>query len=102
MLCVAGEGAGARCGQTHQSGPENENGYTRADGGLLEQTRKVGTARKASLVFQGVPIFYAPMLSFPLANERKSGLLAPTFSLSGGNGSELATPSYWAIAPDMD
>jgi LPS-assembly protein len=54
------------------------------------------------MVFQGVPLFYSPMITFPLANERKSGFLAPTFSLSGRNGPELAAPYYWAIAPNMD
>lgn len=83
-------------------GPENDDWYIRADELLIDQARNVGTARNASLVFQGVPLFYAPMLTFPLANERKSGFLAPTFSLSGRNGPELAAPYFWAIAPNMD
>ncbi len=83
-------------------GPENDDWYISADELLIDQTRNLGTARNASLVFQGVPIFYAPVLSFPLAGERKSGFLAPTFALSGRNGPELGTPYYWAIAPNMD
>jgi LPS-assembly protein len=92
----------AEHGRYTTCGPENDDWYIRADELLIDQTRNVGTARNASLVFQGVPLFYAPALSFPLTSERKSGLLAPTFSLSGRNGAEVATPYYWAIAPDMD
>lgn len=83
-------------------GPENDDWYIRADELLIDQTRNVGIARNASLVFQGVPLFYTPVMSFPLANERKSGLLSPTFSLSGRNGPELSAPIYWAISPNMD
>ncbi|MCA3149773.1 MAG: LPS-assembly protein LptD, partial [Rhodocyclaceae bacterium] len=92
----------AERGRYTTCGPESEDWYIRADELLIDQARNVGIARNASLVFQGVPIFYAPALSFPLASERKSGFLAPTFALSGRNGAELGTPYYWAIAPDMD
>ncbi|MCE2949771.1 MAG: LPS-assembly protein LptD [bacterium] len=92
----------AERGQFTTCGPEHDDWYIRADELLIDQTRNVGTARNASLVFQGVPLFYSPMLTFPLASERKSGFLAPTFSFSGRNGPEIATPYYWAIAPNMD
>ncbi len=83
-------------------GPDDEDWYIRADELLIDQTRNVGTARNGLLVFQGVPLFYAPLMSFPLSSERKSGFLSPTFTLSGRNGPELALPYFWAIAPNMD
>jgi LPS-assembly protein len=92
----------AERGQFTTCGPGHDDWYIRADELLIDQSRNVGTARNAALVFQGVPLFYVPGLSFPLASERKSGLLSPTFSLSGRNGPELSTPFYWAIAPNMD
>ena len=92
----------AERGRFTTCGPENDDWYIRADELMIDQTRNVGTARNAALVFQGVPLFYLPMMTFPLASERKSGFLAPTFSLSGRNGPELAAPYYWAIAPNMD
>jgi len=92
----------AERGQFTTCGPGHDDWYIRADELLIDQSRNVGTARNAALVFQGVPLFYVPALSFPLASERKSGFLSPTFSLSGRNGPELATPYYWAIAPNMD
>lgn len=92
----------AERGRFTTCGPENDDWYIRADELMIDQTGNVGTARNAALVFQGVPLFYAPTMTFPLASERKSGFLAPTFSLSGRNGPELAAPYYWAIAPNMD
>ena len=83
-------------------GPESADWYIRADELMIDQTRNVGSARNGSVVFFGVPLLYAPTLSFPLANERKSGFLAPTFSVSGRNGPETFTPYFWAIAPNMD
>ena len=92
----------AERGQFTTCGPGHDDWYIRADELLIDQARNVGTARNAALVFQGVPLFYAPLLTFPLASERKSGFLAPTFSLSGRNGPEVASPYFWAIAPNMD
>ena len=50
----------------------------------------------------GVPILAAPSLSFPLSDERKSGLLPPTIGLDNVNGIELTLPYYWNIAPNRD
>jgi LPS-assembly protein len=92
----------AEKGQYTTCGPENEDWYIRADELMIDQSRNVGNARNATLVFMGVPLFYAPAMSFPLASERKSGFLAPTMSISGRNGPEALTPYFWAIAPNMD
>ncbi|MFN7751049.1 MAG: LPS-assembly protein LptD [Pseudomonadota bacterium] len=83
-------------------GPGVDDWYIRADELLIDQSRNSGLARGATLEFLGVPIFYTPVLSFPLSAERKSGFLAPTLSISGRNGPEVFTPYYWAIAPNRD
>lgn len=61
-----------------------------------------GTARHARLEFKGVPILYAPWLSFPIDDRRKSGLLYPSVSNTNDNGIEFGIPYYWNIAPNMD
>ena len=50
----------------------------------------------------GVPLLYTPWIDFPLQERRKSGLLAPTFKLGGGNGIEFAQPYYLNLAPNYD
>jgi LPS-assembly protein len=61
-----------------------------------------GIAEGAVLRFLGVPILAAPVLSFPLTDERKSGWLPPTVNLDSKSGLEVAVPWYWNIAPQRD
>jgi LPS-assembly protein len=86
---------------------------TRNDDGLpawLMSTSRVkldfeaneGIAEGAVLRFLGVPILAAPVLSFPLTDERKSGWLPPDFNLDNKSGLEIAVPWYWNIAPQRD
>jgi lipopolysaccharide assembly outer membrane protein LptD (OstA) len=52
--------------------------------------------------FKDVPIFYTPYISFPLGDERKSGLLFPSFGHSGTNGYQIDIPYYFNLAPNYD
>ncbi|WKE66142.1 LPS assembly protein LptD [Gallaecimonas kandeliae] len=61
-----------------------------------------GSAKGAKFRLFGVPVFYFPYLSFPINNERKSGLLYPTLGTSDKRGLEYAQPIYWNIAPNLD
>jgi LPS-assembly protein len=61
-----------------------------------------GTAEGAVLRFLGVPILAAPVLTFPLTDERKSGWLPPSINLDNKSGIEIAMPWYWNIAPQRD
>lgn len=68
----------------------------------LDYDNEVGTARDATLYFKGMPLLYAPWMSFSLNQERKSGLLTPTFGSTSRSGIEYTQPFYWNIAPNMD
>lgn len=61
-----------------------------------------GIAEGAVLRFYGVPILAAPVLSFPLSDERKSGWLPPSIGLDTKTGLQVAVPYYWNIAPNRD
>jgi LPS-assembly protein len=61
-----------------------------------------GIAEGAVLRFLGMPILAAPVLSFPLTDDRKSGWLPPTVNLDSKSGFEMALPWYWNIAPQRD
>ncbi|HJW23363.1 MAG TPA: LPS-assembly protein LptD [Rhodocyclaceae bacterium] len=76
--------------------------YIRAREMKLDYDREEGTAKSTSLVFEGVPIFYAPSASFSLNRQRKSGFLAGNFSASSKNGVDITLPYYWNIAPNYD
>ena len=66
----------------------------------IDNETNEGVARDAVLRFYGVPILASPVLSFPLTDERKSGLLPPSFGLDSRSGFQAAIPYYWNIAPE--
>lgn len=68
----------------------------------IDNADNTGTAEGALLSFKGVPLLPVPYLSFPLNDERKSGLLPPTLGFDTVNGTEFAQPYYWNIAPNRD
>jgi LPS-assembly protein len=68
----------------------------------LDTASGVGTAKGIKLQFKGVPVLYAPYISFPLSDARKSGLLTPEVGSAGRSGNEIRVPYYWNIAPNYD
>jgi LPS-assembly protein len=68
----------------------------------LDTKSGVGTARGMKLRFQGIPILYAPYLSFPITDARKSGVLTPEIGSTSRSGTEVRVPWYWNIAPNYD
>jgi LPS-assembly protein len=82
--------------------PGNEDWQIKAKRISLDQESSTGTARDVRLDFKGVPILYSPWLSFPVGDQRKSGLLFPSFGSGGKNGTQVMVPWYWNIAPNYD
>ena len=68
----------------------------------INDETKTAVATNATVEFKGVPILYTPWINFPYANQRKSGLLAPTWGTTTKSGFEVLTPFYWNISPNMD
>jgi len=68
----------------------------------LDTESGIGTARGIRMRFKGFPILYAPGISFPISDARKSGVLTPEIGSSGNRGNEILIPYYWNIAPNYD
>lgn len=81
---------------------ETADWYLQADRLELDKSTQVGRATNAKVVFKDVTILKAPSLSFPTADERKSGFLPPTFGSTSRSGLEFTVPYYWNIAPNRD
>src|ERR1035437_5071709 len=94
--------AGLPDGVLTTCGPGNDDWYAKTDDLKLDYDREVGEGKDGVVYFKGVPILYWPWLTFSLNNQRKSGVLAPTFGTSTDSGVELSLPYYWNIAPNMD
>src|SRR3989339_1738133 len=68
----------------------------------LDRNTQIGTAYNARVEFMGVPMIYAPWMTFPISNQRRTGLLAPTIGNTNKGGREIPLPVYWNIAPNYD
>jgi LPS-assembly protein len=73
-----------------------------ADRVRLNMDQNEGIAEGGVLRFFGVPILGAPVLSFPVSDERKSGWLPPNYTFDTRSGVQLGVPYYWNIAPQRD
>jgi len=82
--------------------PDNADWYFRASRLDFDTGRQVGTGYNGSLHFFGVPILAAPVFTFPLSDERRSGVLAPVFGFGSRNGLDLTVPYYFNLAPNRD
>jgi len=80
----------------------NDDWYLNADKITLKHDEGFGIARNVSVNFKGIPFFYAPVISFPIDDRRKSGVLSPTFGSTSESGTEFSIPYYWNIAPNRD
>jgi len=54
------------------------------------------------LKYKNVPVFYTPFISFPLSDERQSGILTPSFGSAGDSGTYLSVPYYFNLAKNYD
>jgi LPS-assembly protein len=80
----------------------NEDWMLKASRLEIDTDAQEGVARNVVMRFKDVPIFYTPYISFPIGDERKSGLLFPSIGHSGSNGFELEVPYYFNLAPNYD
>jgi LPS-assembly protein len=74
----------------------------RADSVSINTATSTATARDPRVEFFGVPVLRLPVMTFPVGNARKTGLLFPSFGTSTRGGVQLAVPWYWNIAPARD
>ena len=80
----------------------NDDWYLNADKIKLDHDEGIGLARNVSVNFMGIPFFYAPVMTFPIDDRRKSGFLSPSFGSTDESGAEFSIPYYWNIAPNRD
>ncbi len=82
--------------------PGNEDWSLNAGAIEIDQKSLIGTGRDVRVEFLGVPVFYTPWISFPVGDQRKSGLLFPTIGSGSRTGTQIAVPYYWNLAENYD
>lgn len=68
----------------------------------LDQKTGRGTARNVTLRINDIPVFYTPYISFPINDERVSGLLAPVMGSTRDGGFDFSMPYYFNLAANYD
>lgn len=102
VIDLEGEGKLSLEGATYTACNEGDDVLVSAKHLELDQNAGMATARGATIKFLGLPIFYAPYLTFPINDQRKTGFLTPGFGSDDESGFILDTPWYWNIAPNQD
>ncbi len=103
QLRISEDGQLNLAGVRYTTCPPGSNDWSlRAKSIRLDTRNGLGTAKGIKLRFQGVQLLYAPYLSFPIGDARKSGLLTPEIGSAGRSGNEVRLPYYWNIAPNYD
>ncbi len=82
--------------------PGSADWYLKTSETHLDYDDSVGTAKNATLWFAGAPILYTPLASFPLNNQRRSGILHPRWTTSTRSGLDFTVPYYLNLAPNYD
>lgn len=81
---------------------DDQTWYAQVSDLNLDYDSESGYGRNARIYFKDVPFLYTPVISFPLNNRRKTGLLPPTAGANSKVGLQYLQPFYWNIAPNMD
>jgi LPS-assembly protein len=68
----------------------------------LDTEEATGLAEDVSVTFQDVKVLKLPAVSFPLSDQRKTGMLSPLLSADNISGTSITTPFYWNIASNRD
>lgn len=82
--------------------PGNDDWYLRASRIDIDQDKQQGKGKNVRIELKGVPILYAPVISFPVGDARKSGFLFPSIGNTDKSGFELGLPYYFNLAPNYD
>jgi len=61
-----------------------------------------GVVKHARFYIKDVPVLYLPYFSFPINDERQSGVLYPSIASNSSTGVSFEQPVYWNIAPNYD
>lgn len=68
----------------------------------LNQASGWGSAQHVVLKIRRIPVLYIPWFSFPITDQRQTGVLFPSIANSNESGTEIAAPLYLNLAPNYD
>jgi len=69
---------------------------------IIDTLAHQGSGKNIRLRIMDVPVIWLPYVTFPVGEDRKSGLLFPSVSISERNGLDVSIPYYFNLAPNYD
>ncbi len=82
--------------------PPEENAWALKGSRItINPERTQGVARNVTLEVKDIPVFYFPYVRFPVGDQRQSGFLFPSFSVTD-SGANVSIPYYFNLAPNYD
>jgi LPS-assembly protein len=82
--------------------PGDDAWWIKAETLDIDRQEQQAVGHNATMYFQGVPVISSPYFSMPLGDQRRSGILTPTYYFDSRSGLELTVPYYWNMAPNYD
>jgi LPS-assembly protein len=82
--------------------PGDDSWWVKAETLDIDRLEQQAIGHHATLYFEGVPVFSSPYFSMPLGDQRRSGILTPSYYYDSRSGFELTVPYYWNMAPNHD
>lgn len=90
-------------GATFTTCPEQDPAWLFSSGEIfINQEKGWGEAWNTTFKVADVPILWVPYVTFPITDQRKSGLLFPSFGSSTQHGAYYSQPIYMSLAPNYD
>jgi len=82
--------------------PGDDSWWVKAGTLDIDRLEQQAIGHHATLYFEGVPVLSSPYFSMPLGDQRRSGLLTPSYYFDSRSGFEVTAPYYWNMAPNRD
>ncbi len=82
--------------------PGDESWWVKSETLDIDRQEQRAVGHHSTMYFQGVPILSSPYFSMPLGDQRRSGILTPSYYFDSRSGFEATVPYYWNMAPNYD
>jgi LPS-assembly protein len=82
--------------------PEDPTWFLKGDDITIDPAEGMAEVKHATLEVGGIPVFYLPWITFPINDQRKTGLLSPSIGSDTRGGLDYTQPIYFNLAPNYD
>jgi len=82
--------------------PDDPQWFIKGDDITINPADGMAEVKHATLEVGGIPVFYLPWITFPINDQRKTGLLFPSIGSDTRGGLDYTQPIYFNLAPNYD